>query len=155
MAAPHSQMVAEGIILGAIDGFGIGFRVEGAESDPFGPDWFGDRRIHVDQHVIGTADVTIAHIFKQSLWFFCLADMYRHAVQSAVQPGLWRAPAMRAVPPTALSMCQYPCLHSRDRRVPISTGGRGVWQWSTLRCNQPSVRSVRRPDEYPPQVEVR
>src|SRR4030095_14271040 len=33
---------------------------------------FRDRRIHLDPHMIQTADITIAHVFEQFLGLFCL-----------------------------------------------------------------------------------
>src|SRR6266487_6840989 len=68
-----AKMVAEGILICAVNRFKIGLWVIGTKSNPFWEFCFRHRRIHFDQHMIETADIVIAKIFKQLLCLFSLA----------------------------------------------------------------------------------
>src|SRR5688572_23894797 len=63
----RAEMVAERFDIRAVYSFGISLRIVHTEGDPFRPDGFRHKCIHVDTHVVRTADVVVAHIFEQFL----------------------------------------------------------------------------------------
>src|SRR5215212_9946702 len=64
-----SEVIAKRISLRLINSSPIGLRIVGAESDTIWKFRFGHGGFHLNEHIIETADVTIASIFKQ---LFCL-----------------------------------------------------------------------------------
>src|SRR5688572_3139805 len=103
----EAEMVLERVLHSAIDSRSICPRVIGAESDAY---WKFRRRygcIHLDQHVIGATDVMVAHIRKQSLWFFRLlvGTQARSKTQSSRYVGELLQRAL-------LCPMQYPCANA-------------------------------------------
>src|SRR5690349_12151725 len=62
-----AKVIAESIFVSAMSSLPVRFRVIGAQDNAFWKFRFRHRSIHFDQHVVPTADVLIAQIFKQFL----------------------------------------------------------------------------------------